>query len=830
MVTCFICKDDTLGCIKALFNHFKQIHGLYKQHSQYICCESQCSLIFDDKYTFARHITTQHPDSCLNSDLSVTPLLHNVAAATCHTHKTDDYVVTENTDKENDTDNDSDTPIVKKPTLLKDIAAKSLAECKSGSSSLRQANLMAKCCSDVVAFVVSDISTDLESLGHICDNPQQLTAVAALRAKLISYQRPYEGLENEYSFRSYLEGCGYYIGPTNYIIGSRTTSRLQADTGFSKTTLEECTGQFISISKMILALNANTDLITQALSVDGQHDSDGHLSSFFDGAYWKRHALHNERTLVIRLYGDDFEPCNPLGARKTLYKIGAIYYQFEGLAAVLQSKVENIFLALCYHTDDVRMFGWASVLKPLLCELKALEGQGLILTTKEGLLPVKVVISCITGDNLFLNGILGFVESFSANFPCRHCILPKVSFTNTFVEESSLIRTVASYDADAVKCDIKHSGIKLSSPLNELKYFHAAENFVQDIMHDVLEGVCQYDMTLIINYLLSLKGFSLARMNGLLEHFSYGKPDVCNKPPRLTEIALRSDMLPMTASQTWCLVRVFSLAIGSLVAEGDEVWLLYLQLRVILDILFAPSIELSELTLLKVLIAEYLEQHTLLFPVNTLKKKHHHLIHYPRLIHEVGPLHRYWCMRFEAKHQRSKRVMHMSSNFKNVPYTVASRHQYDVAHRMLANSEFTSQVTVGPGSVVLLSNLPFGAEISICMNNIGVNFELYQCKYVNISGTTYSCGAYVVTDIVDEKPQFVKVLYIFSRDHGRYLWFVGNKLDTLHFNFHTHAWRVHVPLCHRFVSVDPRCLKHVLPLSLHCLSTGKYISGLRHRL
>lgn len=209
----------------------------------------------------------------------------------------------------------------------------------------------------------------------------------------------------------------------------------------------------------------------------------------------------------------------------------------------------------------------------------------------------------------------------------------------------------------------KDCGIKFSSPLNKLKYFHVTQNFVQDIMHDVLEGISKYDMKLIINHVVKLQGMSLEHLNGLIENFSYGKQDIRNKPVLLTEAGLQGDMLPLSASQMGCLTRVFSLAVGKSVPQQDEVWQFYLKLRGILDILFAPVTCSDELAMLAILIEEYLQARIDCFPSESLKNKHHHLVHYPRLVREVGPLCRNWCMRFESKHQRSKTVMNMSCNF-----------------------------------------------------------------------------------------------------------------------------------------------------------------------
>ena len=40
-------------------------------------------------------------------------------------------------------------------------------------------------------------------------------------------------------------------------------------------------------------------------------------------------------------------------------------------------------------------------------------------------------------------------------------------------------------------------GVKRSCSLNSLKYFNTCENFSVDIMHDILEGVAQYEMKML---------------------------------------------------------------------------------------------------------------------------------------------------------------------------------------------------------------------------------------------------------------------------------------------------------------------------------------------
>lgn len=824
MLTCFVCKLSLFSDVKQLFKHFKNAHWIIDQNAKYICCEGSCSRMFNDKYRFGTHLVSFHSDCISASESVASDSLHSNAAITAQLEKVESEEELQSRKRD-----DCHKPQPKMRKLeVKTVAARYIAECKSRTATLQQATLMAKSCNSLVDFIVSDIADDVEQLTHSATVAQH-AVIEKLLEKLNSYSRPFEGLENEYSFKKYLEQSGYYVAPSQYVIGRYTSSQLQSETGYVSASSAESTGQFISVESMIRALHSKTDLISKLISCSTRPVNGHDLSTFCDGLFWRRHALVNENVILIRLYGDDFEPGNPLGSRKTLYKIGTVYFQFESLPSNLNSKLENIFLTLCYHTGDVKLFGWDNVLRPLILELQRLESCGMTLTVNDEIVNFKVVVSCVTGDNLFLNSILGFTESFSSNYPCRHCKLHRNNFQNVHVEQTELIRTAFQYDSDVIANSVKDSGIKFPSPLNVLKYFHAAENFVQDIMHDVLEGICKYDVKLVISHVVKLEGMSLDRLNGLVANFSYGKHDITNKPVSLSEIALKSDMLPLSASQMWCLTRILSLAVGFHVPRDDKIWALYLQLRNVLDIVFAPVISSDELILLGVQIEEYLQMHVDCFPDESLKNKHHHLVHYPRLMREVGPLYPLWCMRFESKHQRSKTVMNMSCNFKNVPLTIATRHQYDVAHRMIASEGIEATETrLGKGEVVMLSHLKNGREINVCMN-VGLNFELYHCKSLEMFGTIYSCGCYLLAAIEDEKPLFVRLMHIFSRNQGEYCWLVCQKLLVEHFDTHYHAWKVRESSS-ALMSFNPKHLIYPLPLSMHCLDDGKYIAGLRYRL
>jgi len=151
----------------------------------------------------------------------------------------------------------------------------------------------------------------------------------------------------------------------------------------------------------------------------------------------------------------------------------------------------------------------------------------------------------------------------------------------------------------------------------------------------------------ICRQLTAIGCFTLDKMNSQFQSLNFSYHDSSNKPPIV--VSLDTEMLSFDASEMWCFLLHLPFAVGEFVSEDNSVWALYLNLRQIVDIAFSPSILHQEVDLLKVLIAEYLELRQQLFPLESLKNKHYHLTHYPRLIQQNGPM---WCMRSKQKHQR----------------------------------------------------------------------------------------------------------------------------------------------------------------------------------
>ena len=103
------------------------------------------------------------------------------------------------------------------------------------------------------------------------------------------------------------------------------------------------------------------------------------FEDFCDGSYFKTHALFSKQptSLQIQMYYDDFETANPLGSKRGIHKIGALYFVLRNLPPKFNSAVMNNHLVALFHTEDVKKYGFDPILQPLINYIKTLESHGL---------------------------------------------------------------------------------------------------------------------------------------------------------------------------------------------------------------------------------------------------------------------------------------------------------------------------------------------------------------------------------------------------------------------------------------------------------------------
>ena len=237
------------------------------------------------------------------------------------------------------------------------------------------------------------------------------------------------------------------------------------------------------------------------------------------------------------------------------------------------SKASSIFLAALWFAADVKKYGYEKILEPVVKQLKQLESEvGVTVNIDREPVQLHAILAMFSADNLGAHSLFGFLESFSANRFCRFCTVNKTDSQKLFKCDKLHRRTKAEYNDIVSKLhtpnyNSSETGIKKGCVLNELQYFHCIDNIVVDSMHDLLEGVAPYEISLIVQSLIEIGYVTLGEVNEGINLFSYSLCDINNRPPELILPNLR-----IKAAEAWCLVRNLPSIIGFKIPHQEPHW------------------------------------------------------------------------------------------------------------------------------------------------------------------------------------------------------------------------------------------------------------------
>ena len=642
MYKCYICRLllDTPG---SLTRHLKLVHGLYPgKHFNLICAQDGCSLQFKRFLGFTKHLKKYHDkDVVVSSNNPSSPVQQAV-------------ILREDILHVGDSDMDQDLPNQQASGSASSISKDQSKEmCASIIAKLQGSGVA----NSVILSVVESMEEYVDEV-HTNLKEQVLSVVPPDNACRIAVEEVFKNVHNSFTdfntdskWRKYFSDKWGVVEPVEVHLGVRFDSKRNKISGIYEQVPVNDTFIYVPILKTLEFIFKNEEVC--------QHIHDTRHSDmyqdFSDGQYYKKHPLYCKysNALQIQVYYDDFETANPLGSKQGIHKLGCLYFTLRNLPPRLNSSLMNIHLISLFHSQDGKKYGIDRILSPLVEDMKVLE-QGMKVLFAEQ--PIYGTIAQITGDNLGLNGLLGYVESFSANHYCRMCLTDKTSAQTVFTQDDPrVILRTKLLNEEHYSHLIQNPGeghccgIKRNSILNTLTYFNICDNFVFDIMHDILEGVAQYEVKLLFFYL----GANFISREGILQRvyaFNFGYLDKKNRPTRIN-LEQSGNGIGLNASQTLCLIRNIPLMFGDVVPEGNRHWYLLLLLLHIINILFSPSITEGMTIFLKHLIAEHHSLFKELYPLKNLIPKHHYMIHYPECIRQIGPLVHVWTMRYEAKHK-----------------------------------------------------------------------------------------------------------------------------------------------------------------------------------
>ncbi|XP_023817614.1 uncharacterized protein LOC111948487 isoform X1 [Oryzias latipes] len=763
---CFVCRVHFVN-VNNLVRHMRLIHGFYSGKALRLkCAQPGCCHVFGTFSGFRKHLLTKHCEQTEPEEESVDTVDSDV-------RNDSQLAINENTASISQV-----VPVSDRSTL--DLCASAIAQLQVAGVAQSTLNGFVSSMEEVVM----DIQSQAKATALKCLAPQD-------KRLKIKVEKSFEKLENPFtSFNSETKRSNYFqqkwktVEPVEKVLGVRLENRRNRSSGTYKQVIVTDKFAYVPILETLQSIIRNPNFAHMLTS--SHLSKDGVYFDIQDGLYVKSHPLFSKKdfAFLIQLFYDEFETANPLGSKKGIHKLGGIYFTLRNFPPKLNSSLVNIHLCALFHAQDIKTYGFNTILEPIISDLKVLETCGI--TSPMFQSPVRGSIVQVTGDNLGLHGIFGFVESFSAHYCCRFCVTEKSEFQSVFCENESII--VRTKDMHAEHCctlqtnpQLPHFyGVKRSSLLNTLQFFDTADNLSVDVMHDILEGVAQFEVKLILEYVQ--QNFLTAKeLSGRTESFNYGHTERRNRPPAV-KLFDGSNDLGLNAIQSWCLLRNMPLIFGDLVQKGNEYWHLLLLLLQIVGIVFAPVITDGMTIFLKHLIVEHHQLFKHLFPSRNLLPKHHFMIHYPRCIRNIGPILHMWSMRYEAKHNFFKTQL---KSFKNITKTLAKRHQRYMALHWEAFSHF--RLMVGPGKMFWLQDLKEGPEIADKLNT-AISTNVLSVKWVKHNGTEYKPGLIVCVEVANEMPVFYKIHTIFVKDEQVVLALSG--VETVCFDEHYHAFKI----------------------------------------
>lgn len=199
--------------------------------------------------------------------------------------------------------------------------------------------------------------------------------------------------------------------------------------------------------------------------------------------------------------------------------------------------------------------------------------------------------------------------------------------------------------------------------------------------------------------------------------------------------------------------------IGHIVPEEEPAWLVILDLKDIVELVVAPVHTDETVAYLEAKIYDHRQRYLDLFPHVKLLPKHHYLEHYPQMIRRFGPLVALWTMRFEAKHSFFKQVARHTNCFKNIPRSLATKHQFMLAYHTHASNFKKSSLEVTDISIMPVDVLSEGVRSKLHQRYPEVT-EVHMATHLSYSGICYSKGMLIVHGSRDGLPKFNEIIQL----------------------------------------------------------------------
>jgi len=781
MYICFVCSSS-FATIDQLILHLRHYHNLGTQ-SVFHCKQLECVSHFQGSKQFRQHLNRVHFVPNINPRL-----LNNINIPNKNLNTISPVVL-----------NLKESQVSKAVEITEEFGLNDYFENMVRSSALKfitslntKPNVTSSLMQEIVerttelfsSGIISHLKSKIEPYLTNCDNSRLIE----IQNMFNILENPFSKLKTEYQRIKYFESNNVFFKPKTIVLGFTKETKIVS--GVERQVMVPVQGHLFSIKENLKHFFELPGVFDVAYQYTVSSSNNSNLSSFLNGSTWKNIMTNFPDKIVfpIYLYYDDAEMGNPLGSHSGVHKIGCVYYTIPALPPEYLSSLENIFPAYLFHSSDrgAHKFDNKTMFSALINVLIDLQENGTTIVVNSISIKIYFVLGLILGDNLGLNSMLGFVQSFSANYYCRICRSHKHDLQTMLKESVESIRNKNNYESDITTANVSETGINECCAFNKIPNYHVTVNSVCDFMHDVSEGVARYDMAVIINCLINHEYFSLEDLNQRILLFEYGMTESKNIPPPISQNHLKNNSIIMSASEMLCLVRYFGLIVGELIPLETEIWKLYLYLRKIIDICCARVLQPECATLLDNLISEHNRLY-LKFSNSLLKPKFHILTHYGRLLLQNGPINLTSSLRFEAKHKVLKAYSNSIPCRINLGHTLSHKLQLQMVDRLLTQRGLQPDLKVG--SCVKINT---SIEFSQCVfDSLPTEFKLdtVLVSSIEYKGVTYKPGMLVIVDINLNGCIFGKIMNILI-NNSRTPYLVYALYLTVGFDDHFHAYEI----------------------------------------
>ena len=622
---------------------------------------------------------------------------------------------------------------------------------------------------------------------------------------------PFDGIETDALQSKYIKENFNYVEPKQITLGKKLTRKMKK--GKMQICEQEETFVYIPILESLKQMLSNKRISSLVLKKP-KCCAGGVFHDIQDGCIYQndKYFDEHENALCIVLYHDELEVCNPLGSNAGTHKLDMYYYTIANLCPKYRSKRCAVRLFAIANADLVKKYGIDYIMQPLVDDLNTLyAGYHMNISGVDKVIYGKVLMC--TGDTLGQHYWGGFKEGVGAAFQkCRHCQCAFNEMQFNFLEEDFILRTKETYTAQCdaieqaptatVQKDLQTTyGITRRSVLCQLPTFDVTKQLPQDIMHTVLEGVVQYEVRLVLQHYIQSGVTTLSQINGAINSHEYGYSEVSDKPGPLKDTVFNGDeryKLKKKAAQARLFLRLLPFIIGPLVSTEDQYYSFLMELIEIVQIIFSPVIKSDTIDQLRVLIAQHLSKFKDLFPNINILPKHHYLVHIPTTIQMLGPMVRSSCFSFESAHRYFKELAR-KQNFKNLPFSLAKRHQFneccnfgDAKENPSSHPLFCNEISYG-----VLKKMSEEACQSLRekFDSLGllpaITFSnVFKVSWVKLFGTKYARFALIAIDVSGNPilPVFGVIVSIYLIKG--FVYFDVQLLETICFDYKHQAYHV----------------------------------------